>query len=127
MDTVSTLSSNKKVRLNFEVSELRRKQIKTYTSMNGISIKEFFDEFLTSKFGAEQDNVSVENEKNLSDIMPLTLEEQTFFDEEDKFWAAQSLPQNTISHSDLEQISQGEINRGELIKLLNMENVVEYD
>ncbi|OOF59720.1 hypothetical protein [Rodentibacter myodis] len=126
MVAITAVSSKKKVRLNFEVSELRKKQIKTYTSLKGISIKDFFDEFLNSKFGVEQETIP-ENKGDLIGIHSLTPEEQLFFSNEEKYWDSHPQSKQAMSIEELENVAQQVINGGELSELLGMKNMIEYD
>ncbi|OOF43931.1 hypothetical protein BKK51_10335 [Rodentibacter trehalosifermentans] len=126
MVAITAESSKKKVRLNFEVSELRKKQIKTYTSLRGISIKDFFDEFLNSKFGVEQE-ATLENNETLTAMQPLTPEEEQFFNNEEKYWENHPQSKRMMSMAELKSVAQQVINGGELSKLLGMENMIEYD
>ncbi|MCX2960996.1 hypothetical protein [Rodentibacter caecimuris] len=126
MVAITTVSSKKKVRLNFEVSELRKKQIKTYTSLKGISIKDFFDEFLNSKFGVEQE-ATLENNGTLTAMQPLTPKEEQFFNNEEKYWDNHPQSKHTMSMAELENVAHQVIKGGELSKLLDMENMIEHD
>lgn len=118
--------ATKKVRMNFEVSENRKKQIKTYTSLKGISIKEFFDEFLTSKFGPETSVVTTQVENEQADIAELNEEEANFFAKEDAFWAdhPEALA-NAMSLAQMEAVIQ-RIQSGEVFDLAEALGMKEY-
>lgn len=111
----------KLTRLNFEVTEFRKKQIKTYVSLKNISIKEFFDNFLNEVFGPENQIAQVE--KNLDLIKDLTEEEMAIFEDADQFFEKNKQYAKKLgveqSLKIAEQVKKGK----DLAALLGYENV----
>lgn len=55
----------------------------------------------------------------------LTPEEQSFFNDEEKYWEKHLQSKHPMGIEELENAALSAINGGELIRLLGMENVVE--
>lgn len=105
-------------RLNFEVSELRKTQIKTYVSMKNITIKELFDRFLTEMFGPEPAANAA-----LTDIQDLTEQEASFFAESDQFFADNPQLCDALGFEEAQRIAQQVKEGASLATLLGYENV----
>lgn len=112
--TIGAENMTTATRMNFEVSEFRKRQIKTYVSLRNMTIKDFFESLLSEKFGQEQATTS---------ILDLTEEEKAIFEDADLFFAEnQQLCKKIGAEQSLkiaEQVRAG----SDLATLLGYENV----
>lgn len=106
----------KKTRLNFEVSEFRKRQIKTYVSIKNITIKDLFDSFLNEMFGPEKAEESHFIE-SLTDI------EKAVFLEADYFFTENQQLCKKLGADQCLKIAEQVRNGADLATLLGYENV----
>lgn len=100
------------VRINFDTSFEIKQKIKVYTSVNNLTMREFFEELIEEKFN--------------SDIQSLTEEEQKEIDEAFEFFKDKK--KYNFSASELNNIANRVKNNNEdLATLLNMNEFIEND
>ncbi|OOR98670.1 hypothetical protein B0186_08880 [Canicola haemoglobinophilus] len=100
-------------RMNFEVSEFRKRQIKAYVSLKNITIKDFFESLLNEKLGPEQS----------ANIQDLTEEEKAIFDDADIFFSENSELCKKVGLEESVKIAEKVRAGGDLATLLGYENV----
>ncbi|NBI42514.1 hypothetical protein GVX76_03260 [[Haemophilus] felis] len=100
-------------RMNFEVSEFRKRQIKTYVSLKKMTIKDFFESLLIEKFGQEHS----------ANIQDLTAEEKAIFEETALFFAENQQLCKSLGAEQSLKIAEQIRNGADLSTLLGYENV----
>lgn len=101
------------VRVNFDTSFEIKQMIKVYTSVNNLTMREFFEELILEKFSNK-------------DIQPLTEEEEKEINEAFEFF--KDKPKYNFSVSELNNIAYRVRNNGEdLATLLKMNEFLEED
>ncbi|NBI40273.1 hypothetical protein GVX86_02040 [[Haemophilus] felis] len=100
-------------RMNFEVSEFRKRQIKTYVSLKNITIKDFFESLLREKFGQEY----------AANIQDLTAEDKAIFEETTLFFAENQQLCKKLGAEQSLKIAEQVRNGADLATLLGYENV----
>lgn len=100
-------------RMSFEVSEFRKRQIKTYVSLKNMTIKDFFESLLNEKLGTEQS----------ANIQDLTEEEKKIFADADIFFSENHELCKTIGLEKSVKIAERVRAGADLATLLGYENV----